>query len=848
MRHDPNTYRYGRTMAEDMSDIVRESAQDIEPQAPVKPGKDQTPVDPGETPIFRLVRMGLMLKAEVELRKLGHMPNGLNVNVGELGDAAASSCRRRYVSDMSACEEKFGWGLLHFACHKGEAGLAQWLLKQKARTDVTDAEGNTPLVLCAKSNHVQAMELLMARGASITQRTKEQNFTPLLWAAAGGHFQATKSKSVLGDLQSQFDLAALSCFVFCFVSLRAYERKAEQVFRTCHVKTSDQLQCKPSYQVVGNDHTERFRCFCSLAMAFSRSLLRSGTHAEKAFLRPRSVSFISRNLAVISESRLDEFMRAELSIFAKQRPPQPLSFLDVIKASSCLEGLAQLVHQELPVRFARRLKHIERVDKWEQIPELVDLHAMHIHSFRELRLSDPSKPAEYAEAILQIRQRHKRLPRLFAEAVKRIASINEAPSETEEKSHFEACVKTAGFDEETKVGIIDMKCDPWQICESAVDGPYPCHIETESPPEKIEFCHVPRYLYYIMEEILSNSARAAAEKAHKATQLVLNSDGAEPSPIRVSLCADDSQVVIRISDRAGGMHSKCANEVWSYLFTTSPVHAASAQRVEPHRPWGVDGHGESPMAGRGIGLPLCRLYAMYLGASLHLMILDQAEMEKERQNMPGLGVDAYLFLNRRMQMNASVQAIPTCFDGQCEADADVEDRDFEDRTPLMWAARHGHLNVVKLLLRLCPDLTHRDKQGFAALDQCREHLEMRAAVIMAQEQCIRLADGAQRNDLQAVVEHLLERGAMPRYKDAGGWTPLTWAVLHGSAEMAHVLVRYGASPELLGEDSELGSQLSRKGRQVSVRLAAVLGANSRLLDAAQASNFTAAEAALDQGA
>ena len=78
--------------------------------------------------------------------------------------------------------------------------------------------------------------------------------------------------------------------------------------------------------------------------------------------------------------------------------------------------------------------------------------------------------------------------------------------------------------------------------------------------------------------------------------------------------------------------------------------------VEPHRPWGVDGHGESPMAGRGIGvwrfsgcvknhlgwdpkwltpsmirnlimfqdllvgLPLCRLYAMYLGASLHLMI------------------------------------------------------------------------------------------------------------------------------------------------------------------------------------------------------------------------------------
>lgn len=52
-----------------------------------------------------------------------------------------------------------------------------------------------------------------------------------------------------------------------------------------------------------------------------------------------------RRLAVISESRLDEFMRAELSIFAKQRPPMPLGFLDVLKASSCLEGLAQLVHE-----------------------------------------------------------------------------------------------------------------------------------------------------------------------------------------------------------------------------------------------------------------------------------------------------------------------------------------------------------------------------------------------------------------------------------------------------------------------------------------------------------------------
>ncbi|CAJ1445101.1 unnamed protein product [Effrenium voratum] len=104
----------------------------------------KVPQDPGETPIFRLLRLGLLQKAEVALRKLGQMPTGLAVN---------------------AREEKFEWGLLHFAAHKGEVGLLDWLLRQKARPDMADGEGNTPLVLCAKSNHVQAMEMLMARGA-----------------------------------------------------------------------------------------------------------------------------------------------------------------------------------------------------------------------------------------------------------------------------------------------------------------------------------------------------------------------------------------------------------------------------------------------------------------------------------------------------------------------------------------------------------------------------------------------------------------------------------------------------------------------------------------------------------
>lgn len=166
---------------------------------------------------------------------------------------------------------------------------------------------------------------------------------------------------------------------------------------------------------------------------------------------------------------------------------------------------------------------------------------MHAQSFRDLRLADPAQVAPYAEAILQIRQRHKRIPRLFAEAVKRIGSggiCEPSPdcSEQEEPgmdmeaveiwaetflrsrvlteilmSHFEVRVKNASEEREpSRVGIIDLKCDPWQICQAAIaeveSGPHRCQIEAENASGDIEFCHVPRYLFYIMEELLSNSS------------------------------------------------------------------------------------------------------------------------------------------------------------------------------------------------------------------------------------------------------------------------------------------------------------------------------------------------------
>merc|ERR1711974_388732 len=83
-----------------------------------------------------------------------------------------------------------------------------------------------------------------------------------------------------------------------------------------------------------------------------------------------------------------------------------------------------------------------------------------------------------------------------------------------------------------------------------------------------------------------------------------------------------TRVAIRISDHAGGVSFGNSDKIWSYQFSTS------AQPIEAY----IDC--ASPLSGWGMGLPLGRLYAEYLGGSLELM------------NMPGIGVDAYLFLKR----------------------------------------------------------------------------------------------------------------------------------------------------------------------------------------------------------
>jgi len=142
----------------------------------------------------------------------------------------------------------------------------------------------------------------------------------------------------------------------------------------------------------------------------------------------------------------------------------------------------------------------------------------------------------------------------------------------------------------------------------------------------------------------------------------LYDDNNDDKTIHVVICADQSRVLIHVGDRAGGIPFEVGQHIWSYMYTTkepstqpnssnssTPNDKKSKEENEckskdkEEKQNGQDKDdddslesrsGATELGGFGVGLPLSRLYASYLGGTINLV------------SLPGHGTHAYVSLPR----------------------------------------------------------------------------------------------------------------------------------------------------------------------------------------------------------
>lgn len=171
------------------------------------------------------------------------------------------------------------------------------------------------------------------------------------------------------------------------------------------------------------------------------------------------------------------------------------------------------------------------------------------------------------------------------------------------------------------------------------------------------FPYILSHLEYIIGELLRNSVQAVIEK-HQAN---CKDNDSEPPPIEITVCEAQQHVIIRISDRGGGIPRDVLPYLWSYgkgplknqrleNLGQVPLMAATLQELrvddkKKHLAGLQDertGHDSSlsslstrpPNLRLGMGLPLSRVYAEYWAGSLELHSLE------------GYGVDAFLQISK----------------------------------------------------------------------------------------------------------------------------------------------------------------------------------------------------------
>jgi ankyrin repeat protein len=140
------------------------------------------------------------------------------------------------------------------------------------------------------------------------------------------------------------------------------------------------------------------------------------------------------------------------------------------------------------------------------------------------------------------------------------------------------------------------------------------------------------------------------------------------------------------------------------------------------------------------------------------------------------------------------------------AGAEVDRRDPQGRTTLMWAAASAQLEIIQMVIRAGADPTLEDAEGRSCLDHASDHLTrvirafLQAGVRPApRPDWHHVLHRAVRQGRTTLVRLLLEEGLSPRFKSCTGESLAVETVRSHRAEFLGLLLPFGFTPEELLE-------------------------------------------------
>ncbi|KAJ1125620.1 hypothetical protein NDU88_004044 [Pleurodeles waltl] len=311
---------------------------------------------------------------------------------------------------------------------------------------------------------------------------------------------------------------------------------------------------------------------------------------------------------------------------------------------------ARYLHKELPVRIAHRVKGFRSLPFIIGCnPTILHVHELYIRAFQKLSeyppITDHETEGQYCKLVRDLMDDHKDVVTLLAEGLRE--SRKHIQDEKVIRYFLDKTLTSRlGIrmlashhlslheDKPDFVGIICTRLSPKKIIEKWVDfARRLCeHKYGNAPRVRINghvaarFPFIPMPLDYILPELLKNAMRATME-SHLDTPYNV-------PDIAITIANNDIDLIIRISDRGGGIPHDHLERVMDYHFTTAE---SSTQDPRMNTMFGnmvdmVNSGQSGPMHGFGFGLPTSRAYAEYLGGSLCI------------QSLQGIGTDVYLRL------------------------------------------------------------------------------------------------------------------------------------------------------------------------------------------------------------